>query len=73
MDALLNPIYHESKFQLADEGIHGGFVKKTYGRLARVERRISERVWAEFSSQQGIYPEQRLRLCDALFVCMRYN
>ena len=61
VDALLNPIYYESKFQLADEGIHGGYVKKTFClRLARLEQLLHEVVEEytfEFLHSKGIYPE----------------
>ena len=61
VDALLNPIYYEAKFQLADEGIHGGYVKKTFClRLARLEQLLHEVVEEytfEFLHRKGIYPE----------------
>lgn len=45
IDSLLNPIYYEAKFQLADEGLHGGYVKETFcSRLARLEILLNETV-----------------------------
>eukprot|EP00939_MAST-03C_sp_MAST-3C-sp1_P001349 g1349.t1 len=45
VDSILNPMYYEAKFQLADEGLHGGYVKETFvARLGRLQMQLDRAV-----------------------------
>jgi len=51
VDTLLNPIYYEAKFQLADEGLHGGYLGATFaGRLNRLEELLHDAI-EDYTSQ----------------------